>query len=238
MRDDMRKPFFVAFSGRKQTGKDSCATFLTEAIGELAPQLSVERTHFAEPLKRACNIIFGIPMELMFGSDEDKETLTDVMWDGFDETIRLKYATHTKGGQVLSSMNPEVTRDLSVAPRSGAMTIREVLQIMGTDIFREQVENDVWAKAPFRRQWDSDIVLIPDCRFPNEVKHTLLNDGRVFRIERDTGLNDNHASETSLDDFDFARTTGCTLLNGNITLEQLRSLMWDRASRLLEEINV
>lgn len=226
---------FIAFSGKKQTGKDSSARFLAEALAELRPSLCVAKTHFAEPLKHMCNLIFGIPLHLMYGSDAEKETLTDVLWDGFPMAIRKKYGTVSGA---VTYQDHEGESRTPMQPRTGAMTIREVLQIMGTDIFREQVENDVWAKAPFRRQWPEDIVLIPDCRFPNEVKHTLLNDGHVFRIERDTGLTDTHASETSLDDFDFEGTPGCTVINGNITLEQLRSLMWERASQLLEGFGV
>lgn len=214
----MTRPLFIAFSGRKQSGKDSCATFLTEALTELHPSLRVAKTHFAEPLKRICNIVFGIPLDLMYGSDQDKETLTDVMWDGFSDRVREMYHN--------------LTIAAAPVPRSGPMTIREVLQIMGTDIFREQVADDVWAKAPFRRKWDADVVLIPDCRFMNEVLNTVANNGMVLRVERNTELIDLHQSETSLDDFQFRHT-----VQNNGTLNQLRALMQNYAQIIVRKIS-
>jgi hypothetical protein len=86
------------------------------------------------------------------------------------------------------------------------MTIREVLQVLGTDIFRERVYEQVWAEAPFKQDWEGiNVVLLTDVRFPNEVAAVEERGGCVLRIDRSvTGLDsDNHASETALDDFDF-----------------------------------
>ena len=88
---------------------------------------------------------------------------------------------------------------------------RAMLQRVGTDVIRARDE-DFWTRflcsilSFFPDEWD--FVLIPDCRFPNEVDapgefgldSTHL---RVIRPDFDNGLTEeqqNHISETALDD--------------------------------------
>lgn len=193
---------FVVISGKKQVGKNTLATMIADEL--VRHGKTVKEVSFADPLKRICHIAFGIPMEWMYGTDEDKERLTDVMWDGLSGAIRLRYSNR----QMLEPVDPAVRtivpadnrRDSFVpAPRTGPMTVREVLQVIGSDIFREMIDVDVWAKAPFRAEHVEDFVLIPDGRFPNEVVHGREH-GLVLRAYRDTGLDDGHMSETALDD--------------------------------------
>ena len=88
---------------------------------------------------------------------------------------------------------------------------RTLLQHVGTDIIRKQ-DPDFWVcfitriLTLFPNIWD--YVIIPDARFPNEV--TLIESVfdtvliRVYRPDFDQKLSEsqqNHASETSLDDF-------------------------------------
>ena len=89
-------------------------------------------------------------------------------------------------------------------------TGRSLLQKVGTDIFRKR-NPDYWVDFimdmidTFGMQWD--VVLIPDCRFPNEYlgpiergyKTTLV---RIVRDEASSALTDDqkkHASECSMD---------------------------------------
>lgn len=183
-------PIYISLSGKKQVGKDTAAEMMVKMLETAGHKVKV--TAFAEQLKKIAIDVLGLPHDLVYGSNEDKETETHVLWDTFPNAIRLKYSNELCeffGGDL---------------PRHGAMTIREVLQVMGTDIFREMFESDVWANSPFRRDWsDCDVVLITDCRFPNEKKITEERSGTVIRVERDTGLQDNHRSETALDGVEF-----------------------------------
>lgn len=200
---------FIVIAGKKQSGKDTLANMIqAELVGDGIPAKIVS---FADPLKKMCNIVFGIPMELMYGSDEDKETLTTVDWDGLPMDVRLKYSND--GQQVTDSA-------YEPWPRSGPMTVREVLQVIGTDIFRERVWGDVWAAAPFKAEHDEDFVIIPDCRFPNEVEYAQQH-GTLIRVRRLTGLTDSHASETALDD--TPDTAFYSVYENNGTLDDLES---------------
>jgi hypothetical protein len=207
---------FIAFSGKKQCGKDTAATIVYNILNRVELPLDggpvalykhsslagykCRPFHFAKPLKDMVANVFGIDPKLIWGTDEDKETPTHIFWEGFSPEIRLRYSNR----EMKSDDYPYGNLP---APRSGPMTIRELLQIMGTDIFREQVYGEVWSEAPFRQPWgDENVVLMPDCRFPNEAFAVEDHDGLLIRINRTrpTEMNaDQHASETSLDDFPF-----------------------------------
>lgn len=213
MNEKSKRPpgtFFIAFSGKKQTGKDTSVEMsksMLEASGK-----TVGVTAFAETVKETAINVLGLDRHLVYGSNDDKETPTHVLWDNFPMDVRLKYSNEnfvrSWGG----------TRP---KPRTGPMTIREVLQVMGTDIFREMFEQDVWANSPFRRDWSQyDVVFITDCRFPNEKRVIEERDGIVIRLVRNTGFNDTHPSETALDDFTFEYQ-----FENNGSLDELRDFI-------------
>lgn len=90
---------------------------------------------------------------------------------------------------------------------------RTLLQQVGTNIVCAK-QPDFWVDfiinilKLFEGTWD--IVIIPDCRFVNEIENMRANfDTTVIRVVRpnfDNGLSDaqkQHPSETALDTFDF-----------------------------------
>lgn len=189
------KTIFIALSGKKQVGKDTTVGILVPILEAKGKKVVV--TSFAEPLKRMCVEILGISNEGAYGTNEQKNSLCHIQWDGFPEEIRLKYAD-------LFILARDGVQD--PLPRTGPMTNREVMQVIGTDIFRA-IHNNVWAQAPFNKDWQGiDVVILSDCRFPNEKTVTEDAGGLIIRLERKTGLEDNHPSETSLDGFTFENT--------------------------------
>ena len=93
-------------------------------------------------------------------------------------------------------------------------TGRTLLQRVGTDVVRAQ-EPDYWVDFVisivrlFPDEWD--YIIVPDCRFPNEIE-ALKKAGyptthiRVVRPNFDSGLTDEqkaHASEIALDNYSF-----------------------------------
>lgn len=91
---------------------------------------------------------------------------------------------------------------------------RTLLQYVGTDIIREQ-EPNYWVDfiigilKLFDHEWD--YVIIPDCRFPNEIDAMRDAGFKVtsIKIIRDNFIEDltkeqkQHISETALDDYVF-----------------------------------
>lgn len=185
-------PIFISLSGKKQVGKDTAAKMIVRLCESKGKKVAV--TAFAEPLKRMCIEILGLNESQVYGTDEQKNTPSHINWDGFPEEIRLKYATQ------FIQANDGIQDPI---PRTGPMTNREVLQVMGTDIFRS-IYGNVWAKAPFNRKWnDVDVVVLTDCRFPNEKIVTEEVGGVIIRLERETGFTDQHPSEIALDTYTF-----------------------------------
>lgn len=187
-------PLFVAFAGKKQVGKDTATSMAVKLLEESGKKVAV--TAFAEELKEMCITILGLKRDEVYGTDEQKNKLSRIRWDNFSDEIRKKYATETFEDSVtIGKLWPK--------PRTGRMTNREVLQVMGTDIFRA-IYSDVWAEAPFNKDWkDHDVVILTDCRFPNEVEAIDNHDGIIIQMMRHTGLSDDHPSETSLDGWTF-----------------------------------
>jgi hypothetical protein len=92
-------------------------------------------------------------------------------------------------------------------------TIGETLQLVGTDLFRDNYDTDIWVKSFFNEELDDKlndgkIIVIPDVRFVNEADYILQEGGYLIRLEgdpmsvRENSLRDlNHISETNLDDY-------------------------------------
>lgn len=174
---------FITLAGQKQVGKDTSAQMLKQRLLLYTDAPAVHVVHFADALKKACHFIFGIPLEDM-ETEEGKRKLTKVRWPQSDA-----FGVHPHNVWLAN-------------PTGKFMTTREVLQFVGTELFRNQLDPDIWLNSVFLKPWaEDDVVIIADARFPNEValgrKHGLL-----INIQRDTGIkNDGHVSENALAEY-------------------------------------
>ena len=116
------------------------------------------------------------------------------------------------------------------ASNDNKMTAREIMQFIGTDIFRS-IDSDIWVKATIKKILNEQpkVAIITDCRFPNEVEAIKNIGGKVFRLTRNK-FNSDHESECILDkdrydwkNFDYI------LDNENISVqeqfEQIKKIM-------------
>jgi hypothetical protein len=80
------------------------------------------------------------------------------------------------------------------------LTAREVMQMVGTDMFRA-MQTNVWSSATVRKiqQEKPTVAIIADCRFPNEVDAIKEVGGLVIKLTRNP-YNSDHLSEMALDD--------------------------------------
>lgn len=205
-------PIFIAMCGKKQVGKDTSTAMAVEILNTHGKKVFI--TAFANTLKDMCVNTLGIKKEGAYGTDADKNALSPLFWDTLPLDIRLKYSNEwldfgTPSDDEMERLGyrEEDLRhrdDGITVPRSGPMTNREVLQVVGTDIFRTMLDNNVWVNATLHRDWTGfDVVIVTDCRFPNEKQAIEDAGGYVIRLERNTGFTDNHASETALDNTIF-----------------------------------
>lgn len=84
----------------------------------------------------------------------------------------------------------------------GGKTPRQVLQMLGTNFFREQIRKDFWIRVAERKLTDlipQGPVLIDDCRFDNEAQLVRDLGGTVIEIVRPGVSRGGHASERGID---------------------------------------
>jgi|TARA_R110000824_G_scaffold10866_1_gene47567 hypothetical protein len=133
---------------------------------------SVRIYAFAKKLKELSIDLFNLDPKLVFGSDKDKNTKTELLWKNMP--------TNTK--------------------KKGKMSIREVLQYVGTDLFRK-MSNNIWVDNCLHRIANDspEIALISDVRFENEVVAIQEAGGYVVGLTRHGASDDTHDSEVSVE---------------------------------------
>jgi len=98
------------------------------------------------------------------------------------------------------------------------MTVRELLQRLGTEGVRSGVHTDAWVNALFVDYYQYAKWIITDVRFPNEAQSIKDRGGVLIRVNRPgVGPVNNHLSETALDDWKFDH-----VIDNNGTLQELK----------------
>ena len=172
---------------------------------------------FADILKKdVCMKVLGLTHEQCFGSDDDKNSLTNILWEDVPGVCTKKpidFAWSLVEGyteeknevfRLEGRLGKYYEKDgLFVYHAPGQMTAREVMQYVGTEIFRRMYRN-VWVDSTIRQVYaeDSLFAIIADVRFPNEVRGVKDAGGKVIRFTRNP-FNDMHDSETALDKDNF-----------------------------------
>ncbi len=208
----------IGFAGKKQSGKNTCCNFITmlkliengvckrahlnksgeievsDIFGEdikdqeyflfkephvntdavLDQVNSVKMYGLANPLKQLCVDLLGLPEDKVYGTDKDKGETTNIRWENMAGLER--YANKSK---------------------HGVMSIREVLQHVGTEIFRV-IDENVWVNALLRtiEKDQPEIALVCDVRFDNEITALQERGAIIIGLRRDKfNSKDKHASE-------------------------------------------
>lgn len=91
------------------------------------------------------------------------------------------------------------------------MSPRQMMQLLGTDMFRKMVSEDFWIQRflVWYNESGNENVVVPDVRFQNEVDIIKSLGGRIIRLTRPAAenpkacgrflLQDSHVSETGVD---------------------------------------
>lgn len=106
------------------------------------------------------------------------------------------------------------------------LSAREVMQIVGTDIFRRMKQN-VWSGATINEIFRdrADLSVIADCRFPNEVMAIKDAGGIVIKLNRNP-YNSFHASEIALDTDQYDQSVFDLIIdNEAMTIEDQNKLI-------------
>jgi len=160
---------------------------------------------FASPLKQIAVNILGIDSSLVYGDDVQKSAPTDYMWEKQHFWVRwinspTRRLSRLMDGECIgleSSTVADITSEhqlwemcasQAMKPeglRCGNMSVREILQILGTDVFRNTFDHHVWIRALEREVINSgsSLVLIDDVRFDGELEAIARLGGVVVRLE-------------------------------------------------------
>jgi len=161
---------------------------------------------FAYAVKQVCSILTGIPIE-DFEKQEVKDRVLGEEWtrygyaDGFSHVYR--------NGEKETIMNNkqcdkeryelELKTNWQTAYKH-ERTVRELLQLVGTNAMRNIIHEDVWVNALMNQyyifptyddsttdgnKWDYPNWIITDVRFENEAKSIEDRDGFIIRVNRD-----------------------------------------------------
>jgi len=181
---------------------------------------------FADSLKQyVCMHLLGLTHEQCYGTNEQKNSPTHLKWENMPGVLTPQQFREFVDGVRCPMNDSKPTYALSLDPGGpkhgkwastidnygiivhtpGLMTGREVMQYVGTNIFRKMYSK-VWAEETIKRikAEKTLLAIITDCRFPDEVEVVKNAGGKVVRFTRAPFAKiDTHDSETALDKKNF-----------------------------------
>ena len=157
---------------------------------------------FADTLKWICMDLFNIPQEQLYGTNDEKnKKIPHLLWENMPFHI--------------NDINDlaDTIKDRKSTKDQTPMTAREFMQFFGTNIMR-RIYPDVWTNNTIKRiqQEQTEIAIVCDLRFPNEVESILQEKGTVIKLLR-SPHKDGHASETALDKKNFDQSKFTHVIN-------------------------
>ncbi len=181
---------------------------------ELVETYGFRQDSFAATLKDITATIFGWDREMLSGSSPESRAFREEVDEWWSEKLGI----------------PNFTPRLA-------------LQLLGTDVFRNNFHENIWVLSAMRRYQEGENVVISDARFPNEVQTIREMGGHIIRVDRGEepvwwpcaksaalGVEEDievmetfykiHASEWA-----WANETADELIHNNGTLEQLYSMV-------------
>ena len=231
----------LGFSGRKQSGKNTCANLIIgwEMLG-LGITSNFKLTDKGQ-----------LWVSDIFGDSENNQGIFDVMNKttamqrfleehlnpfvklySFADLLKRNVCMNVLGlsyEQCYGTDEQKNTKTEIVFPETNKKaTAREVMQFVGTDFFR-QIYPNVWVDATIRKieEEGPELAIICDCRFPNEVEGIQQAGGKIIRLTRNSDCPDAHESEIALDkdNFDWKKFDKI-LDNESITIGQQNETLY------------
>ncbi len=202
---------------------------------------------FADCLKKEiCIKMLGLTWEQCYGTDAQKNSPTNLKWEDMPGIITRETLDEEDGNMLCGwgfssddflPKNIDNYRCLEYTQDSlarinlqyhaaGFMTARQVLQFVGTEIMRKMF-SDCHVNATINqiKSDEPEYALIRDTRFVNEVEG-CLKEGIVVRLTRDVFKGqDQHESETALDDYPLENYTG-VIDNENMSIFEQNSKIY------------
>ena len=182
---------------------------------------------FAEPLKMLGIEYFGLSYGAVFGNEEQRAAPTHLQWENMPGVIVTNH-DESEYDELYGSLDAwGQAENIVWKDKSGPMSGREFLQFFGTEIGRKMYPQ-IWVNKTINNilREQSNIAIITDVRFPDEVRAIQEAGGTVLRLTRCPD-GDSHESENALnpdvfdwDGFDFI------VDNENKTISETCAEVW------------
>jgi hypothetical protein len=115
-----------------------------------------------------------------FRQDSFAATLKDVTAHVFDWDRDMLTGASLKSREEREQVDEWWSEKLGIPN----FTPRLALQLLGTDVFRNNFHQDIWVLSTLRRYKEGENVVISDARFPNEVQAIRDLGGHIIRVDR------------------------------------------------------
>lgn len=222
----------LAFSGKKQSGKDTAARFV-KRNAELfwgdsqhaweEPPLVVT-LYFGGPMKDFAENWLGVEHHKLWGTDEQKNELTHVRWQDLPHYDRLAREIGVRLVRRYGCFVATWPEEHERIP-TGPMTGRQLLQQIGEEMFLT-MNPRIWTGC-FKRDFEAfsgtdGMVLVADPRKPEQIDTIHELGGKVIRFSRDPYASaDRHISEIALDVGNYdQRNFDAIIDNANLSIRE------------------
>ncbi len=220
-----------AIGGLKNSGKDTAADmlqyllntpkilhtyFLYKIFKRYSKKGKYKITSFAHPLKRMLSILLSVPSD-KFNNRTFKESYY-VFFPTLTVTNQLPHNADTLSDNKFQRYL--TNRDLSFI-KTHWITIRQLLQVFGTECMRGIFGDKLWILATIN---NNQPMVISDLRFKVELDAVRSNSGAIIYIHRPGCKAGNHASEKELKEM-YENKQFDYIINNNGTLKDLFNSM-------------
>lgn len=178
--------------------KPEAIPFLSEAVWP-----AIRIYNFGDALKDEASKVYNLDPNLLWGTDEDKQTKSNVKWSSMPAS-RLFLGKDAESKRLLKEF----------LAKDDYMTYREILEYYGSYLMRA-MDPDYWLDKVLRQIATEapEMAVICDVRFPNEGQKIEENGGILIRLTA-APFNSTVISETAMDDYPFKHIVD----NANMTI--------------------
>lgn len=212
----MKKKIVILLSGKINSGKNQFAEYLNYEFNKRG--LTVTNDLFAKDLKDYSKEDFRVLGGMLKKKADNVKTLLETYFDPQEHGVLLQ--------PILKALDEFTFVDKNFYEDKTDIT-RVLLQLYGTEIARRRFDDKFWVKKTAKRLNDieTDVVVVTDVRFPNEIDDmfSMLDDCEVIPIRINRNMEQmqmikQHASELALDDYGQFHY----IIDNNDTLDKFR----------------
>lgn len=216
----------IAMCGLKSAGKDTSADMLIYMLNTPkfmhkyswykifgAIKGKWRKTSFARPLKQVLSLMINEPIEKF--EDRAFKEYRYINLSTFEQKWYIEFLP----GQVMSDnqFSKLLKNGQYDTIMSSWISIRQLMQYVGTNVCRQYISNDVWINATLQ---NTNNIVIADLRFKRECEIIKKHDGVLIYVSRPGCEPGNHASEREVYEL-YSKGEFEHVLQNNGTLKDL-----------------